>query len=417
LKRLIVYWDTEKVGVLEQDDSGLLQFRYAREWLDQKDAVPLSRSLPIQGETFRGIPVRSFFAGILPEENPRKQLAALLGISESNDFAMLESIGGECAGAVSLFPEEGIPGHSEEPHLRDLDDWELQEIITELPRRPLMAGKDGIRLSLAGAQDKLPVVVTESGIHLPLGGTPSTHILKPEPERFPGLAANEFFCMSLARAIGMKSPRVRCLRFGDKPSLLVERFDRKIDSNGIVTRIHQEDFCQALGFPPERKYQEEGGPHLRQCMALLREWSTVPVIDLSAFVDGLIFNVLIGNGDAHAKNYSLLYQAGERSLTPFYDLVCTMAWPELTRNMAMKIGGCGSLDEINGGHWRKMAKETGLAWPGLRDRLFDASHRVLDALPTVQEMTDEVDSSMAKRLDDIISHRGQKLLQQLKSDK
>ena len=191
MKRLAVYLHSERVGALDEDDSGLLEFRYAPEWTGRPDAIPLSRSLPLQSEPFRGKHARPFFAGILPDEGPRQQIAAILGISERNDFAMLERIGGECAGAVSLLPEDAPPPTVGETHVRKLSEQELEDIVVELPRRPLMAGREGLRLSLAGSQSKLPVLIRDAAIALPLGNTPTTHIIKPEPERFPGLAANE----------------------------------------------------------------------------------------------------------------------------------------------------------------------------------------------------------------------------------
>lgn len=190
MKPLRVYLNSDLVGTLDQDDSGLLEFRYGADWLSRQDAAPLSRSLPLQSDPFRGKHARPFFAGLLPDEGPRQQIAAILGISERNDFAMLERIGGECAGAVSLLPEGAPPPAAGDKRMRELSEKELDEIIAELPRRPLMAGREGLRLSLAGSQSKLPVVIREATLALPLGNTPSTHIIKPEPERFPGLVAS-----------------------------------------------------------------------------------------------------------------------------------------------------------------------------------------------------------------------------------
>jgi serine/threonine-protein kinase HipA len=331
MKRLLVYLHSDLVGELAQNAGGMMQFTYRPEWLARTDSIPLSRSLPLESVTFKGKQARPFFAGILPEEGPRRRIAEVLGISNQNDFAMLERIGGECAGAVSLLPENMAPPQLNEKQLRKLNGIELEKIISELPRRPLLAGESGLRLSLAGAQDKIAVTVEGEKIALPLGNTPSTHIIKPEPDRFPGLAATEWLCMKLARAIGLNVPDTSLLQVGDKPCLLVQRYDRSLTPDGWVRRIHQEDFCQALGYPPEHKYQQEGGPLLRDCIALLREWSSIPALDIRTFLDGVIFNMLIGNADAHGKNYSLLYQYGERRMAPFYDLVCTLAWPELSK--------------------------------------------------------------------------------------
>ncbi|HDL65245.1 MAG TPA: HipA domain-containing protein, partial [Proteobacteria bacterium] len=181
--------------------------------------------------------------------------------------------------------------------------------------------------------------------------------------------------------------------------------------NGSITRLHQEDFCQALGFPPELKYQEEGGPLLRDCISLLREWSAVPVVDIRDFIDGLIFNVLIGNADAHGKNYSILYQGGERRLSPFYDLVCTLAWPELSKIPAMKIGGCKSLDTLTAGNWRKMAQETRLGWPMIRERIQQLSQQVLDELAPVKTLVEKDDATMAEQLQKIIADRAISMLE------
>ena len=413
MKRLIVYLNREPIGSLDQDDSGLLEFSYAEEWLNKQDAMPLSRSLPLQRESFQGKYVRPFFAGILPDEGPRRQIAAILGISVRNDFVMLEHIGGECAGAVSLLPEGVLPPAPGERRMSELCEQELQEIIHELPRRPLMAGKEGVRLSLAGSQDKLPVVIQESVISLPLGGTPSTHILKPEPERFPGLVANEAFCMALAKAVGLNVPQVAIRSIGDKPCIVIQRYDRIIGQDGTITRIHQEDFCQALGFPPERKYQQEGGPLLRDCIAMLREWSTVPALDIRDFLDGLIFNVLIGNADAHGKNYSMLYRKRERRLAPFYDLVCTLAWPELSKTPAMKIGQSDSIETITAAHWQRMAQESRLGWPMLRERITDLCHKSIAGLRDPGVRSASNDRTTIDRVAGIIENRASLLLQPL----
>ena len=413
MNNLIVYLNAERVGILEQDDSGLMQFSYNQAWLDKPGAMPLSRSLPLQNEVFPGKKARPFFAGILPEEEPRKKIAEILGISDTNDFAMLERIGGECAGAVSLLPEGVAPTDPESVRHRELSEPELRQIIAELPGRPLMVGTDGLRLSLAGAQDKLPIIVHNNGICLPLGDTPSTHILKPDPDRFPGLAANEIFCMTLGQAVGLNASNTEYRLIGKKPCILIQRYDRATDEDGSTTRLHQEDFCQALGFPPERKYQAEGGPKLSDCISLLRDWSTAPVLDIPDFINSLIFNVLIGNADAHGKNYSLLYSGSERRLSPYYDLVSTVAWPGLSRNLAMKIGGSESVNAFTIGDWKKMAKKSGLGWPMIRERIAESCHSVLNELGKVQAQTREYSESMATLLHETIGGRVDKMLEAL----
>jgi len=413
MNNMIVYLNAERVGILSQATSGLLQFSYDQAWLKKPGATILSRSLPLQDQVFPGNKARPFFAGLLPEEQPRKTIAKILGISDTNDFAMLERIGGECAGAVSLLPEGGVPTDPKDTRHRELTKSELIQIIDELPSRPLMAGEEGLRLSLAGAQDKLPIILHNNKIGLPLAGSPSTHILKPEPSNFPGLATNEVVCMILARTVGLNTPKVEYRLIGNKPCILIQRYDRVTAENGITTRIHQEDFCQALGLPPERKYQAEGGPTLSDCISLLQNWSTTPVLDIPHFINGQIFNVLIGNTDAHGKNFSLLYSGGKQMLAPYYDLVSTLAWPNLSRNLAMKIGGCKSVNAFTIGDWKKMAKKNSLGWPMIRERMVKICHSVLTELDEVQAQTVKYNKSMATLLHETLGDRAARMLDAL----
>jgi len=382
MNSLTVYMHSEPGGTLDQDASGLLQFTYMPAWLERRDAHPLSRMLPLSPDTYENKYARPFFAGILPEEGPRQRICQILGISEGNDFAMLERIGGECAGAVSLLPEGQEPFQTEN-RKRVLDQAELISIIQALPRRPLMAGEEGIRLSLAGAQNKLPVVMESETIALPLGNTPSTHIIKPEPEHFPGLVANESFCMQLAQRVGLSAAEAKPRIIGETPCIVVTRYDREATAAGVV-RLHQEDFCQALGRPPERKYQQEGGPTVKDCVALLREWSTTPVLDILGFIDALIFNLLIGNADAHGKNFSMIYAGGTRRLAPLYDLVSTVAWPDLSTRLAMGIGHGKNINDLNTAHFKRMAEECSLGWPMVRERIHDLTSRTLQAIDTIK---------------------------------
>lgn len=409
MNTLTVYLHGEPVGALVQDSSGLLRFTYTPGWLERGDAIPLSRMLPLPPDPYESRHARPFFAGILPEEGPRSAIARLLGISKDNDFALLERIGGECAGAVSLLPEGQQPLQVE-TRTRGLDEQDLTAIIQELPSRPLLAGEEGVRLSLAGAQDKLPVVIDGETIALPLGNTPSTHIIKPEPERFPGLVANEAFCMHLAQRVGLNVPETKTRTIGGKHCIVVTRYDREPGPDGTV-RLHQEDLCQALGRPPERKYQQEGGPTVRECITLLREWSTTPVLDILAFVDALVFNMLIGNADAHGKNYAMIYAAGTRRLAPLYDLVSTIAWPELASRLAMNIGHGKSVNDINPARFKRLAEECDLGWPMVRERIDDLADRTMNAVKSTESTGDVPAKDAAARMANVIQNRCERLLQ------
>lgn len=390
-KTLDVYLFRNLVGHLVQDDDGQMVFNYAESWTKTPNACPLSHSLPLRPERFTRKECRGFFAGILPEENKRDIIARNLGISARNDYAMLERIGGECAGAVTfLLAGEPLPEHNYNYH--PLTNEELVAILQELPKRPLLAGEKGVRLSLAGAQDKIAVRVDGDQVSLPLDGAPSTHILKPAIERFEGVVSNEALSMKLAAAVGLPTAPVEFRTVEDMTFLLVGRYDRihqqGSDEEFPIERVHQEDFCQALGIVPETKYQKEGGPSLRDCFNLLREVSSAPVIDLARLLDAVIFNYLVGNNDAHGKNFSLLYPGAgtgnlQVRLAPLYDIVSTVYYPELNREMAMKLGGEYSSERVTPRNFEKLAEEAGLAKPLVRRRVPELADAILAALPTL----------------------------------
>src|SRR5579863_1684522 len=391
-RTLDVYLQNDLVGHLVQDDSGEMTFQYVERWLNRSGATPLSQSLPLRKERLRRKECRGFFAGILPEESKREIIARNLGISPRNDYAMLERIGGECAGAVTFIAQgQRLPERNY--GYRKLSSHELAGILRELPKRPLLAGDEGIRLSLAGAQDKIALRIEGDEISLPLGGAPSTHILKPAVERFAGVVFNEALCMNLASAAGLSAAAVETRNVEGMDYLLVERYDRlhrlATSSEPVIERLHQEDFCQAYGIVSEQKYQKEGGPSLKQCFALLREVSSAPVIDLARLLDAVTYNYLVGNNDAHGKNFSLLYRGAgtqnqEIRLAPLYDLVSTTYYPELSRNMAMKIGDEYSSEKVTPRDFERLAEEAGLAKPMVKRRVPAWAEIVLAALAKTQ---------------------------------
>jgi serine/threonine-protein kinase HipA len=366
-------------------------FGYVESWLNKPGAIPLSQSLPLRKKRFNRKECTGYFSGILPEEAKRDIIAHNLGISPRNDYAMLERIGGECAGAVTFVAAGQVPPERNYSY-RKLSEKELAEVLKELPRRPLLAGEEGIRLSLAGAQDKIAVRLEHGDVYLPLGSAPSTHILKPAVERFNGVVFNEALCMRLAAEAGLPAASVATMTVGGVDCLIVERYDRiHGDAPGVqsaVERLHQEDFCQALGIISQCKYQKEGGPSLKQCFGLLRDVSSAPVIDLMRLLEAVIYNYLVGNNDAHGKNFSLLYSGiGTENpvtrLAPLYDVVSTSYYPELSRDMAMKIGGQYSSEKVTPGNVEQMAEEAGLGKPLVRVRVKQMAERVMAALGKV----------------------------------
>ena len=395
-RMLDVYLHEQLVGHLIQDEGGQMSFEYLESWLAQPEATALSQSLSLRKERFSAKECRGFFGGILPEEGKREIMARNLGISARNDYAMLEQIGGECAGAVTFLPAgQVLP--KRDYHYRKLDAKDLAGILRELPKRPLLAGEKGIRLSLAGAQDKVAVRIEGEEVSLPLGGAPSTHILKPAVERFAGVVFNEALCMTLAGHMNLPAAKVETRKVEDVEYLQVERYDRKhvtMDGAPDVDRLHQEDFCQAQNTVSELKYQKEGGPSFKHCFTLLRNVSTAPVIDLANLLDAAIFNYLIGNNDAHGKNFSLLYPDKEIRLAPLYDVISTIYYPELNSGMAMRIGREYSSDKVTPGDFEQLAGDAGLAKPLVRRRVPELATATIEALDKMN-ITDKVSDEVA----------------------
>ena len=411
---LAVWCFDRQAGALTQTRDGI-EFAYASEWVAD-GMPPLSQSLPLDGRFDAGA-AAAFFGGLLPEGEPRRQLARLLGVSEGNDYSMLAMIAGDTAGAITLLPE----GERPEPVGGDvewLDDAGLAELLTGLPSRPMHVDADGeYRLSLAGAQDKLPVVVDDHGrIGLTRGQTPSTHIIKTPIERLDHTVVNEAFCPMVGRQLGVEVVDASAQRVAGQEFLLVKRYDRHEAHDGIV-RLHQEDFCQALGVPTARKYQVEGGPSLADCFALVRRATAVPAREVIKLLDDVAFNFLVGNNDAHGKNFSLLYLPESRQavLAPAYDVLSTFAYREthnLTRKMAMSIGDEYRPEYVRARHLDRMFDEAGLGAAAARRRLRGMAR---DAPGTARNAREQLidmgwDAPILARIVELIDERARSLL-------
>jgi serine/threonine-protein kinase HipA len=382
MRALEVYCDGTLVGTLE-DAREALRFAYDDAWR-ATGRPPLSQSLPVDG-ALSPEAVEAFFAGLLPEGRPRRQLARTLGISEGNDFALLEALGGDCPGAISFYPVgRGKPEEARGADVRWLSDAEVATLIETLPDRPMLAEEDGeIRLSLAGAQDKLPVVFDGERIGVTAGRTPSTHILKTPIPRYEGTIVNEALCLALGRRLGMRTAAAQPWEAAGAQCLLVERYDRERDGSR-VRRVHQEDFCQALAVSPGRKYQAHGGPSLDDCFGLVRRATNVPGRHLPLLLDAVALNFLVGNHDAHGKNFSLLYRANRVEMAPLYDVLSTAVYPGLSRKMAMKIGGEYRPDYIESRHVERMIDGAGLAIAASRNRLSELAAAAPEAVRHVR---------------------------------
>jgi serine/threonine-protein kinase HipA len=309
-------------------DRGRLRLQYTDDALHryQLGTPLLSLSLPLAGPRYPHGVVRPFIDGLLPEGESRAAIANDVGLLRDDTFGLIRALGRDCAGALVIQPaDEPTPPPASTLRAEPLDDAGLEELIANLRSAPLgVSGR--VRVSLAGIQEKLLLTLRPDGTWgRPVDGTPSTHILKPEVAAYPNTVENEAFCMRFAARVGAPTAPIETTVVGKRLLLVVERYDRVVHEDGAVERIHQEDFCQAIAIPPERKYQEDGGPSLRRIADILE--SAVSPDALELLLQAVTINVLVANGDAHGKNFSLLHDsAGTLRLAPLYDLICTLVY-------------------------------------------------------------------------------------------
>jgi serine/threonine-protein kinase HipA len=341
--------------------------------------------MPLQGGPFAPATLLPWLANLLPEEGNLILIGRNLGVSPQDVIGILERIGRDTAGALTI----GQRRDGEAPGYRPIPgEGDLERIIEELPSKPFLAGEDGVSMSLAGAQDKLPVAILADGTPgIPINGAPSTHILKPDArQRLWGSVQNEALCMTLAGRCGLKTATVTTGRAGERSYLLVTRYDR-VQRDGRWLRIHQEDFCQALGKPPGAKYERNRsgvkGPRLTDMFGVADNHLTAA--DRTRLLDAVVFNVLICNIDAHSKNYSILLTGRGGSLAPLYDLMCAAAWDGVTKNLSQTITGKDRGDHIKGRHWQRMAGECGFNRTMILRRIGSLAERTRQQLPGAVE--------------------------------
>jgi serine/threonine-protein kinase HipA len=381
------------VGTLERTAPGKMRFCYDETVVTRfTDGTPLlSRSLPVQPNAFTPSQTRPFFEGLLPEGDARQAIAVALGLrARAADFELLSALGRDCAGAVVIVPdndpndrdhEHERPAaeredHQDDRHVDSVVEWidndQVARRIEDLPRNPLGVelSKQGVRLSLAGVQPKLVLIRDAAGRWgLPTAGIPSTHIIK-VPQladdgrpRYEDIVVNELFCLRVLAEAGLSTARAERVAFGGRDTLVVERFDRTVDAVGRITRLHQEDCCQALGRRVDDKYDNGGsGVRLPQVIELVDTWTVSPARERLTLVDQVVANFTLGNADAHAKNLAFLYrEPGLTTLAPLYDVVCTAAYPGLTTELALRIGGAVDSKDVGARAIQQMARDFGMS--------------------------------------------------------
>jgi serine/threonine-protein kinase HipA len=406
-----IFFGQTLVATITASEEGL-HIRYDSDWRNAVGAFPISLSMPLSAADWGPFVTTPWLMNLLPEGEPLRAMTRALGVAQDDVMGLIAETGRDLAGALTI----GKPRPVEKDETIPIGNADqLERIIEELPAKPFLVGEEGVSMSLAGAQEKLPLAMIEGKLAIPVNGTPSTHILKPDNPRLAGSVPNEALCMVLARRCGLSVADVTTGRAGARSYLLVQRFDRGYE--GVqITRLHQEDFCQALGRPPAAKYEHNGigrpGPSLPDMFALVRAHMTAR--DITRLLDAVIFNIAIGNVDSHAKNYSILLRSKRTELAPLYDLMSGMVWANITQNHAQDIGGQRRGRHVYQRHWRRMAASAGLSETGTVRRVgllvskllgeMPAAIEEVKAMPTGAEWVDTFAAAIKERAETVMNN-------------
>ncbi len=396
MESLPVQFAERKVGELTHD-RGRLSLRYV-----DAAAAAIGRRLPAREAAYGDAECHPYIANLLPEGDWRGMLCRRLSLPPTDDFELLRALGHDCAGAVSFEEPSADAGHQGAAYT-PLPEAELRQWLKDPLRRPTPQEAPGLRRALSGAQDKLILHLAEGEPYLCERGAPSTLVVKPDiASGFNGVelsALNELFCMRLASAVGLRAPR----SFWFAGAYAVERFDRVFEGSQL-RRLHQEDFAQLLGLPPVAKYDITW----RDCFAVVEQELNDAEAARRELLERMLFNVLIGNADAHGKNFAVLYGGEGAQLAPAYDLLCTQAYPALSDAFVMKVGPARRQDELTALAWQELAKQARLPLEWVKQRgaeLSSAVQLALRDLPShicAENPALLVDISPARRRDDFL---------------
>lgn len=386
MSELLVLMHGQLAGRAFSDRHGQPHFAYDWAWQRNRDAIPLSLSLPLAASDHSPDTVVAVMWGFLPDnEHVLQRWGSRFHVSPRNPLSLLAHVGEDCAGAAQFVRPERLDEvlGSAKGDVKWLDEAEVAERLRQVRQDAGQTRQQGDigQFSLPGAQPKIALHRDAGRWGIPQGAMPTTHILKPPTGTYEGYVENEHFCLNLARRLGLSVCRSEVMRFADEIAICVARYDRA-NVEGRWWRVHQEDFCQALGVMPQRKYQNDGGPSPVQMADVLQQYSSQPQADRENFFFALVFNWLIGGTDAHAKNYSLLIGAGaDVLLAPLYDISSALPYPELDRRklkMAMKIGSHYRWHDINLADWTKLGADMGFREDYVRHVLTLVNHAIAD---------------------------------------
>ena len=379
--KLLVYRDSVLVGTLL--DESPIQFVYDPVWR-KNHQVSISPNISISQGEHSGQAVESYFENLLPEAGIRDLLK--LKYQTTTTFGLLSVIGGDTASDLTILPE----GEAPKPPQYQAITW--QDVADQFTQQQgvirNIQEQDGLRISLAGAQRKLSICIDKDGNPLlPLGSSPSTYIVKPDIHGVEGVwasAINETFVMRLATKLKLGVAEVSYQPIAK--ACVIKRYDRLLDANGEIKKLHQLDLCQIDGKPSSIKYETDGGPTLLRCRELLSQ-SGVNAVDTKRFIQWLFFNLYVGNHDSHAKNLSIYFPPNGVRLTPFYDLLSTSIYSGLSRTFAFAIGGENKLSNIYQDQVIAMAESLGFKAKYVLNIAEEISNHLLAALDgTLEEI-------------------------------
>jgi serine/threonine-protein kinase HipA len=416
MKLLYVFYENQRVGVFSRDENLISSFSYDEQWQVGQHSFPLSLAMPLSDRTFNNKITLSFFENLLPEGDARDALERAHNIHGSFEF--LEHFGQDCAGAVVITADEAFSYKPNSAQLKKIDIEEIYEAISKKKSiAEVVSQMEPGYLSLAGAQDKFAAILKEGALFLPTHGAPTTHIIKTPILRH-GIKEsvyNEFYCMELARAIGLHVARCDILD-GVYPLFVTERYDRIEDKQEVVHRLHQQDFCQAQGVVSEAKYEFKGGPSIKNNYELLLNHVTATkrIHALQEFLSWVSFNLLIGNNDSHSKNISLLMINNKNELAPFYDLLCTSIYESLHKEFSFRIGDRYTFATIGLNQFTLLEEELGIKKGSFTQRVNDTRELILTHKDRVLEqvMDKHPKAKIPKRISRLIGKRAKGLNQQ-----
>jgi serine/threonine-protein kinase HipA len=320
----------ERIGTLFPAGENDYRMAYAPEVVEKTGGGVslLSNALPTRTEPYSAGATQAFVEGLLPEGMRRLRLARELGIDPRDGYAMIAEIGRDCAGAVTFLPKGASQPPAESGSIAWLSDEELAELVTPPPRRLFDVGTEQrMRFALGGIRHKLSLLREDGRWAWPDTTVPSTHVVKPETGEYPEFVPNEMFCTTVVRYVGLPVISTAVETIAGQPCLVSKRFDRVGEGLG-AKRLHQENLCQALGFSPgiEDGGEDADGPGFAESCGLLK--AVAADGDATTLFAAAFCNYMLGNGDAHGKNFALLFHDEGTCLAPFYDIASTAVYDE-----------------------------------------------------------------------------------------